>query len=92
MHAAVVPRQQYARGAGNERQGMLVHMNTIIGRVISAGRVVPRKGGCRGRAAIPKPDFKRVEENTIGVIRIHGQALIVPILRVVAIGELAVFE
>src|SRR6266436_725149 len=50
-----------------------------VGIGIPAGQILPRGSRARG-----KPDLERVEEDPVGVIRIHGDSLIVPVLVVIA--------
>src|SRR5437660_5388256 len=87
MDTAIVTCKERAGRTGHKRQGMLVHMHSFVRGAVAAGRIVP------GRTwVLPEPDFEGVEESAIRVIRIHGDPLIVPILRVVAGREAAVHK
>src|SRR5947208_16193068 len=67
---------------------MLIHVHgkwTPAG--ITAGGIVP--DGARARC---KPDFKCIEEDSVGVVRIHRDSLVVPVLRIIALATTAVSE
>ena len=89
MDAAIVAKQQDAGRAGHESQRMLVnvHRTRAAGIGISAGGVSPQEV-----RVLPEPSFERVEENTVGVVRINGDALVVPVLRIVAGSAQAIQE
>ena len=67
-------------------------MDAVVGRAVTAGRVVPRQCRCRRGAAVPQPDFKRVEESAVGIVRIDRDTLVVPILVVIALLCLAILQ
>src|SRR5438105_6775478 len=68
---------------------MLVHMHRTCAAAIGipAGRIVPYCP-CPRR----KPDVKRVKEHAFGVVRVHGDPLVVPVLRIITGGILAIAQ
>src|SRR5215216_3033087 len=68
---------------------MLVHVNRTCGSAvgIAAGGIIPN-----GACACCKPNVKSVEEDAVRIVRIHSEALVVPVLRIIAGGVLAVSE
>src|SRR5688572_20234730 len=71
---------------------MLIDVHAIVNRVVAAGQIIPGQRGGRGCTAVPKPDVESIEEDAIRIVRVYGQALVVPILRVIAIPAFAVSE
>src|SRR6266536_3848584 len=61
---------------------MLIHVHgTCVPAVrITAGGIVPDSSRARC-----KPDLKRIEEDPVGIIRIYGDSLVVPVLRIIAL-------
>ena len=86
MNTTVIARQQDARGTGHESERVLVHVHTMV-RAIPAGDVVPH-----GIPVGPEPNFEGVEKDAVGVVRINGDALVVPVLGIVSRRATAVRE
>src|SRR6266496_2821486 len=61
---------------------MLIHVHGARGPAvrITAGGIVPDSSRARC-----KPDLKRIEEDPVGIIRIYGDSLVVPVLRIIAL-------
>ena len=86
VNAAIVSNRQNARRARQKRECMLVHVHRACTPAgITAGGIVPHCSCARC-----KPDVKSVEEDTVGVVRIYGDPLVVPVLRIIASATLAV--
>ncbi len=81
VNATVVAHQKDVRRAVNKSESVLVHVHHVVahaGAVVSAREVVPGRAGAAGQ-----PDFERIEEDTIRIIGIDHDALVVPVLRIV---------
>ncbi|PYI46761.1 MAG: hypothetical protein DMF11_07895 [Verrucomicrobia bacterium] len=89
MCAAIVADQQNTGRPGHKGECMLIDMHgtcaTAVG--ITAGGIVPDSSRERR-----KPNLERVKEDPFGVVRIHGDSLVVPVLRVIAGAVNAVSE
>src|SRR6266536_4975064 len=61
---------------------MLIHVHgTCVPAVrITAGGIVPDSSRARC-----KPDLKRIEKDPVRIIRIYGDSLVVPVLRIIAL-------
>src|SRR4029434_1868904 len=67
------------RSSRYERECMLVHMHgTWVRAGITTGDIVPHSSRARG-----KPNVICVEEDAVGVVRVHRDSLIVPVLRII---------
>src|SRR5438552_5111060 len=86
MNAAVIARQQDTGGAGHESQRVLIHVHHTPTAIAARG-VVPH-----GVPVLPKPNVEGVEKGAVRIVRIHGDALVVPILGIVARAAATVSE
>ncbi len=76
--AAVAAHQQPVRIAADERAGVVIDVDVASG--VAAGQVD------EGRAAVGRAEqVHRADEHHVGIHRIHGHALVVPVLPVVAL-------
>src|SRR6184192_1957707 len=58
---------------------MLVHVHgTWVRAGITTGNIVPNSSCARC-----KPDVKSVKEHAVGIVRVHRDSLIVPVLRII---------
>ena len=91
VDSAIVSDCQDAGRTGHECECMLidVHGTCASAAGITAGGIVPHS--TRARC---KPHVERVEEDAVGIIRVHGDSLVVPVLRIIggAAGDSAVSE
>src|SRR5206468_6764371 len=86
MEAAIVPDCQNARRSGHESESVLVHVDRMWAHAgITTGSIVPDSSRARC-----KPDLERVDENAVGVVWIHLDSLVVPVLGIVALAVVTV--
>ena len=80
--AAVAALRSNTGRAGHECQRVLINMHAVFRRGIAARGIVPRR--CRCGVLRSQTRFRRCRKDAIGVVRIDGDALVVPVLRIVA--------
>ena len=78
VDAAIIPNCQNAGRTWQKRERMLVHVHRATIAAVTAGRIVPYCPCPRC-----KPHVKGIKENAVGVVRVYGDSLIVPVLRIV---------
>ena len=78
MNSAIITSQEDAGGAGDKCERVLIHMYDVAAAVTARG-VVPKR-----ISVGPKPDIESAKEDAVGIVRIDGDGLVVPILRVIA--------
>src|SRR5207248_1927209 len=87
MDSTVIARQEDAGGAGDEGKRVLIHVHAIVRRAITASGIIPNE-----IPVGPEPDLEGVEKDAVRIVRINGNALVVPVLRIVARRGAAVSE
>ena len=73
------PASKMLGGTRHERERMLIDVHHFGVAAVTAGQIVPRRV-----SVLPKPDFKRIEERAVGIVWIDRDALVVPVLRIIA--------
>src|SRR4029077_10756672 len=80
MHAAIVSDRQNTGRSRYKSECVLIHVHgTWVTAGITTGYIVP---DCPCPRC--KPDVEGVKEHAVGIVRIHRDALVVPVLRIIA--------